>query len=257
MRLTGKVALVTGASKGIGRVIALSYAGEGADLAIISRDVSELKKVKWEIEGLGRKCVAVACDVREEEDVETLVKTVIAGFGRIDVLVNNAAAGMILIREDYLLETVRFWDINYDIWKTVIDTNLNGLFLVSRYVAREMIKRRKGKIVNILTRHETMTRKGFSPYGPSKAGAEALTMIMAKELEEHNVQVNGLAPGGPIRTAMMPKEPPDKVEKIMMMPEEIVPAAVFLASDESGSTTGQFILASQWNAEHKIAASTS
>ena len=252
MKLQNKVALVTGASQGIGRTIAVGYAREGASLIITSRSLARLELLRDEIEATGARCLPVSCDVRSEDEVQALVNVAIREFGRIDILVNNAALGMLVVREDYLLQTVRFWEVRYDAWKSIVETNLNGLFLVSKYVAKEMIQRRKGKILNLNTRRSTMSKKGFAPYGPSKAAVEAFTKIMAQELEEYGIQVNDLAPGGPTRTGMLPERIPSSLGWAPLVPEVILPAAIFLVSDESGSLSGQYILANEWNKEHNI-----
>jgi NAD(P)-dependent dehydrogenase (short-subunit alcohol dehydrogenase family) len=173
-------------------------------------------------------------------------------FGRIDVLVNNAGVGVIRVKQDFFQKPPGFWEVKPGDWREIVDTNLTGVFLVSKMVIPWMLLERKGKIINIGSTEFSHTAKGFGPYGASKAGMAAFTTIMARDLEEYGVQTFLLIPGGPIRTGMMPKEIPAELKSQILPPEVVVPAAVFLASDESLGLTGQTISAVQWNREHGV-----
>jgi 3-oxoacyl-[acyl-carrier protein] reductase len=246
MKLSNKIAIVTGAGRGIGRAIALGYAREGASLVICSRTDDQIRSVQEEIGHLGGRCIRWHCDVRREDDAKQLVERTLQEFGRVDILVNNAAVGMGVIRPDFMERPVPFWEIDATQWSQITDTNFKGVFLCSKAVVPQFIQQGSGKIINLTGGPAIFTRKGFSAYGPSKAGMEALTKVIAVELEEYGVCVNLLAPGGGTDTDLVPKKEPR-----LLKPEIVVPAAVYLASEEV-SYTGQIIRAKEWNEDRGI-----
>jgi NAD(P)-dependent dehydrogenase (short-subunit alcohol dehydrogenase family) len=233
MKLTNKVAVVTGSARGIGRAIAEAMAREGARVVVTDRDGEEAARTAGEI---GAAAVAVRADVSNPEDVQALFDEA-ASLGPISILVNNAGIGA----------TRLVVDIDLEEWERIIRINLTGAFLCSQQAARRMIAQGAGgKIVNIVSLSGQKGGVGRSAYGASKAGLEVLTKIMAVELAEHGVNVNAIAPG-PIMTEvgrkMHTQETVDAYHRLIPQrrygePEEIAAAAVFLASDDASYITG-------------------
>jgi 3-oxoacyl-[acyl-carrier protein] reductase len=162
--------------------------------------------------------------------------------GRIDVLVNNAARGMRFVNERFMTDPEPFWEADPMAWRMVIETNIVGVFLMSRAVVPHMLAAGRGSIINVTVNEATMTRRGFSPYGPSKAALEAMTRVWEAELEGTGVALNLLAPGGATATGMVPDDVPQSVE--LLDPDIIVPPALHLALAQS---SGARILATEWN----------
>ncbi len=184
--LTGKTALVTGASRGLGRDFALTLARAGADVAITSRSLDALAGTRGAIEQLGRRCFPVALDVRSPDSIAAAVASVHRDFAPIDLLVNNAGCN---IRKPAL-------EVTWDDWNTILDTNLRGVFFVAQAVARQMIERRAaGRIVNIGSVTSVAGYAGLAPYGASRGGVRQLTMSLAADWGPHGITVNCLAPG--------------------------------------------------------------
>ncbi len=207
MSLHPRVAIVTGGGRGIGRAMALALAGAGARVIVSSaRENAEIAAVADEAERRcgERRIVAMVADVTRDGDCARLVAAATDCFGRLDVLVNNAGRGMKYVSETFITEPTRFWDVAPETWRMVIDTNVVGPFLMARAAAPVMIAAGWGRIVNISMNHETMRRRGFSPYGPSKAALESETIIWAQDLAGTGVTVNALLPGGVTLTGMIP-----------------------------------------------------
>lgn len=238
MMLTDKVAVVTGASRGIGRSIALALAAQGADLVVAARSLPPLQELVVEIEALGRKALAVTADAAITEDAQRLIASAVERFGRVDILINNAG-----ITRDGLLLRMKDED-----WDAVLDTNLKGAFLLSRAAAKLMSKQRSGRIINISSVVGMMGNPGQANYSASKAGLIGLTKSIARELARRGVTVNAIAPGF-IETDMT-SELSEKVrqELTAQIPlgrlgqaEDIAQAVVYLASDHAGYITGQVL----------------
>ncbi|HVS53921.1 MAG TPA: glucose 1-dehydrogenase [Opitutaceae bacterium] len=239
--LTGKIALVTGASRGLGRHFALTLARAGADVAITSRSLASLDEVVREIAALGRRALPVALDVRDQASIAAAVAAVHAHFGRIDILVNNAGCN---IRKPAL-------DVTWDDWNTILDTNLRGPFFVAQAVAHHMVAAGRGRIVNIGSVTTVAGYAGLGPYGASRGGIKQLTMSLAADWGPHGVTVNCLAPGW-FKTAQTAAlyENAEWVrylaEKIPLRRpgaiDDLTGALLFLASDASGYVTGQTLL---------------
>lgn len=247
MKLNKKIAIVTGGGRGIGKAIAGAFAREGAKVVITAaRQRSEIDEVASSIGG-----TALLADVSKKDDVQHLVDTVVSEFGRIDILVNNAARGMKFINESFMTDPKPFWETDPDMWRMVIDTNVNGVFLVTRAVIPHMQKHRSGRIINISINHETMKRKGFTPYGPSKAALESMSIIWAQELESTGITLNILLPGGATNTGMIPDAFPESQRSKLIDPAVMGPPAVYLASDDASSINGQRIIAVEWQKEHE------
>lgn len=241
MRLQGKVALVTGGSRSIGRAIALGFAREGADVAVnYERDAAAAESAAREIEAMGRRALVVQADVSDSAQVAAMVRKVIETFGRIDILMNNAGG---VIRAP-------FFDISEETWDRVIDVNLKGVFLVSQAVARHMVEQGGGVIINTSSISAQVAYDELTHYQAAKAGVYMLTRGMAYELAKHNIRVNAIEPGlieTDLNRARLadPQVRSRRVGKIPLArpgrPEDLVGAAIYLASDESQFTTGAAI----------------
>jgi NAD(P)-dependent dehydrogenase (short-subunit alcohol dehydrogenase family) len=243
LELRDRVAIVTGGGRGIGRAIALAYAGAGADVVIsAARNVGEADEVAELGSSLPGSIDAVRADVSDVRDVERLVARTLEARGRIDVLVNNAARGMRFVNERFMTDPRPFWEADPEAWRLVIGTNILGVFLMSRAVVPHMLAAGRGSIINVTVNQSTMVRRGFSPYGPSKAALEAMTQVWAAELEGTGVHINLLLPGGATATGMVPDDVPDEVQ--LLDPEVVVPAALHLANAQS---SGERIIATEWN----------
>src|SRR6185436_19690204 len=239
--LTGKIALVTGASPGLGQTFARALAQAGADLVITSRDAATLKAFQTEIEAMGRKVLALQLDVREYESIQSMVQGCIANYGKIDVLVNNAGCN---VRKPAL-------EVTWEDWNLVLDTNLRGTFFVSQAVARHMIPKKYGRIINIGSVTCVAGYAGLGPYGASRGGVKQLTMSLADDWGIHGITVNCLAPGW-FKTAQNAVMYEDKewvdylCDRIPLkrpgQPQDLEGAIVFLASDASAYITGQTLL---------------
>ncbi len=240
--LSDRVAIVTGGGRGIGRSIALGYARAGADVIIsVARSRAEADAVVAESATLPGTIEAVQADVTVTGEVEQLVQRALALRGRIDVLVNNAARGMRFVNERFMSEPRPFWEADPAAWRMVMETNTVGVFLVARAVVPHMVAAGHGSIVNVTVNQQTMVRRGFSPYGPSKAALEAMTEVWAQELEGTGVVINLLLPGGATATGMVPDDAPEGVE--LLSPDIVVPGALHLATTDH---SGQRIVGAEW-----------
>lgn len=235
--LTGKTALVTGASRGIGRATAIELAKNGANVAINyagNKDLAE--EVVAELKQLGVKAIANQANVANGEEVQEMVKHVIETFGTLDILVNNAG-----ITRDTLMMRMKEED-----WDAVIDTNLKGVFHCSKAVMRQMMKQRAGRIINVSSVVGVLGNAGQANYVAAKAGVIGLTKSMARELANRNITVNAVAPGF-IETDMTEKLPAEVKEEMLKQiplarlgqPEQVAAVIRFLASEDSSYMTGQ------------------
>ncbi|MGH9035877.1 MAG: SDR family NAD(P)-dependent oxidoreductase [Acidimicrobiia bacterium] len=240
-RLAGKVALVTGASRGIGRAIALALAGAGADVALAARNVNDLKAVADEVAELGSRSVVVPLDVTDTVSVEGAVVAAVENLGRLDVLVNNAG----VISSAPVLET------DDQEWDRVMGTNLRGVFLCSRAAGRVLTAQRSGKVINIGSNFGIVAAPDYAVYCASKAAIHQFTRVLALEWAPFNVQVNAIAPGY-VATDFNAdvREDRELTERIVRRiparrmgdPAEIGPLAVLLASPESDFMTGSTLV---------------
>jgi len=239
--LTGQVALVTGTSRGLGQYFARALAKAGADLVLTSRTRASLAPFEAEIKALGRRAVSLELDVRSQESIEKMAAEAEAAFGQIHILVNNAGCN---IRKPAL-------DVKWEDWNTILDTNLRGTFFVAQAVARRMIAKGYGRIVNIGSVTSVAGYAGLAPYGASRGGIRQMTMSLAADWGKHGVTVNCLAPGWfrteqnkilyedqewvDYLTERIPLQRPGK-------PNDLDGAVVFLASEASCYVTGQTLL---------------
>ena len=241
-----KVAIVTGGGRGLGRAMALGLARSGFRVAITAaRMLDEIEAVASEAPS-GQIYPAVA-DVSSGSACAKLVEEVEARLGSVDVLVNNAGRGMRYVSERFLCEPTRFWETDPEAWQMVIGADVNGPFFMSRAAVPGMIARGWGRIINISMNHETMRRRGFSPYGPSKAALESETIIWAQDLAGTGVTVNALLPGGASLTGMIPNEVPQELREKLISPEIMVPPLLWLLSDAADDVSGKRFNASLWN----------
>jgi len=245
MKLRGKVAIITGAGRGLGRASAMEMAREGAHLVILSRTTREIEATSRMIERVGGKVLSLKADISRAADVKDAVDRVHSHFGNIDILMNNAA----------VTGPVKpLFEVAEGDWNTCMDINLTGYFLFSKAVIPHMIRQKRGKIINVTSGLGVMAMPLFGGYSIAKAGVIHLTKILAAELKAHNIQVNGLDPGV-MDTRMQeelrglgPEVLGDKIfaefsgykEKgLLKPPERVAKLAVFLASGESDSITGE------------------
>ena len=246
------VAVVTGGGRGLGRAMVLGLARAGFRvIATAARERAEIDAVAKEVE---RDCgearaIAVVADVTREDDCDRVVDTAVQRFGRLDVLVNNAGRGMKYVSDSFLTEPTRFWEITPETWRMVIDTNVNGPFMMARSAVPLMLKAGWGRIINVSVSQETMRRRGFSPYGPSKAALESETIIWSQDLADTGVTVNALLPGGATLTGMVPDAVSNEVRSTLLDPAIIVPPLLWLASLESDGVTGCRLIATRWRTD--------
>lgn len=235
--LEARVALITGASRGIGRAIALAFADEGADVAVnYYRDAGAAQEVAGRITALGRRAIVVQADVAREDQVRSMVEQVTVEFGRVDILVNNA--GFVTLAPVESMEVAA--------WDAMIATHLRGTFLVTRMVLPGMLARGDGRIINVSSQIGQIGREWFAHYAAAKAGIIGFTKSLAREVAARGVLVNCIAPG-PIATGIVPPtEGAPMRDHISLLPirrvgdvAEVAPTAVFLASDASTYYIGQ------------------
>lgn len=240
MKLKDKIAIITGPKRGIGKAIALAYATEGANIVLASRDLEGLKKVAKETEALGVKAIPVKADISRSQDINRMVQEAIKEFGKIDILVNNAM--------DIPVPTP-FLEISEEDWKYTIDVGLTGYFLCAQAVAKEMVKRRNGRIINITSGQGLIGIPFMAHYTACKGGIMSMTRCMASELSPLGITVNCIS-CGLTKTEFVEKNmPPDYQEffaqsvalRRLGVPEDYVGFAVLLASDEGSYITGETI----------------
>ena len=247
--LDGKVAIITGGGRGLGKAMALGMIAEGARVTITGssgpdedNSVAEQANQKAGVE----VALPAMADVTREEDCRRTLEATLSTFGGLHVLVNNAGLSQNLLSDNFRTDPVKFWAIDGATWKRVIDTNINGPFLMAKTVLPHLVGQSWGRIIQISTNHQTMRRPGYSPYGPTKAALETEVVIWARELEGTGITVNSLRPGGATDTAMIPYIPGgDRSD--LLSPQVMVAPAVWLASDASGHATSGRYCGADWD----------
>ncbi|KPK90919.1 MAG: hypothetical protein AMJ94_08245 [Deltaproteobacteria bacterium SM23_61] len=238
--LSGKIAIITGGGRGIGRAIALGLAKAGASVVVTSRTQKEIEAVAEEIQKSGGKALAVVTDLTVNDQLENLVQATVKEFGKIDILVNNAARSFLR----------SLLDLREDGWDKVFNTNVKAVWLLSRLVARKMMEQKSGRIINITTVGAEKAELGMAAYGCSKAALKMLTRCMAREWAQFGIQVNAVGPGLTKTDFSKPIWSNPEVAKHVSAaipmgrlaePEEIVGSVLFLASDAARFITGHSI----------------
>ena len=253
--LKDRVVLITGGGRGFGWFMAERLLQGGAKVALTGtrppEAFDEVCAKAEAIAGLGH-CIAIQADVREWADCQRTVDETLKAYGKIDVLINNAGRGSREYRIDYQGgDTTKFWDVPVEARRTVIDINLTGVYQMTKATVPHMIERKFGKVFSISTSLTTMIGNGLSPYGASKSGLETAHIVWARELAEHNVDVNILLPGGASDTdfipqTMVPGDVGSRGDKILPG-DVIVPPAVWLCTDETNGLTGRRVIAKFWD----------
>ena len=239
-------AIVTGAGGGLGAAMTAALADAGLGVAAV--DVNEAALSGLERDGSGRaaRILPLAADIRSPSACADVVGRTVKRFGRLDMLVNNAGVGLSSIREDYYVDNVMFWEVPDERWDAIIDVNVKGAFLMAKAALPALREGGRGRIVNVTTSMDTMIRRGWTPYGPSKAALEACSAIWAKDLEGTGVTVNVLVPGGPADTGMVP--PASAPDRSALVPPGVMKAPIsWLASRASDGFTGRRIVAARWD----------
>ena len=250
MRLQGKIALITGGGRGIGRAIALAFADAGADVAVTARTQSEIEAVATEIGGGGRQAYAVPCDVTDKEAVERMAAAVQDRFGRVDLLVNNAGTG----------RSASFFQTDLAMWNSMLALNATSMYLVTQAVLKGMVERKYGRVINIVSTAGKIPFRYCTAYVASKHAALGFTRALALELADSGVTVNAICPNWVGSTGLFEETIANIVkttgraasaavkaladmspQKRVMQPEEIAHVALMLASEDAGGITGQGI----------------
>ncbi len=246
--LSGLRAVITGASDGFGLSMSRALLRAGAEVALAARPGEKLERAGAALQAEGLKAHMLPMDVRSEASVAEAARWVEHHWGQPELLVNNAGLGMARCNPHFLTAPQKFFEIEVEAFQDMVNTNLMGYFTVAKYFAPLMIRKGRGRIVNISTGLQTMTRPGMAPYGASRAGAEALSRVMEQELREYGITVNILLPGGPARTGLLGTEPvPERMAAVLLPAEILDEAILFLASPEAEHISGARIIATEFD----------
>jgi NAD(P)-dependent dehydrogenase (short-subunit alcohol dehydrogenase family) len=246
--LTGTTVIVTGAAGGLGSVMTLSLAGAGANVAAFDLEASkpymdELLAAARDRQ-LGARVKPFWCDVRDPASAKAAVEAAVRAFGRVDGLVNCAGLGPVYRPGGK--EPLKFYEVDLEVWKSRVDTNLTGAFIMAKTVAPLLVAQKRGKIVNVTTSYSTMVRDGLTPYGQSKAGLEAASLIWSRDLAGSGVTVNILVPGGAADTRMVGREvEPDRAK--LVRPQVMAAPIRWLMSKEADGVTGRRFIGQDWD----------
>jgi NAD(P)-dependent dehydrogenase (short-subunit alcohol dehydrogenase family) len=232
--------LVTGGTSGLGRAMAEALARAGARVAVTSRSGERARSTAAE---LGAGAFGVELDVRDAGSVTAAIDATYEMFGGLDVLVNNAGIGMRTVNPQFMTDPQPFWDVTPGGFRDVLETKATGTFLVARVVVPRMLRAGGGRVVTISMSEQTMTRRGFVPYGPAGAAVEALARVMAADLADTPILANILLPGGATATGMLPDDVPDAVRANLLDPAIMGPPIVWLASADAAGVRDERIVA--------------
>jgi 3-oxoacyl-[acyl-carrier protein] reductase len=231
--------------------MALGLARAGANVVLTAAsnrdEIDQVAEEAAKNPSAGTVCPLLA-DVTDERDCQQVASEALREFGGLHILVNNAGRGMRFVSEKFFDTPTKFWETDPSVWRMIINTNINGPFLMSRAVAPHMMKQRWGRIINISINHETMRRSGFSPYGPSKAALESETIIWAQDLAGTGVTVNALLPGGATDTGMVPADIAPHLREKLLHPDIMIPPLLWLVSEAASEVTGSRFAANLWDA---------
>ncbi|MEE8349970.1 MAG: SDR family oxidoreductase [Acidobacteriota bacterium] len=248
--LKDRIVIITGAGGGMGSAMTLGLAARGAQVTAVDTNQDSLAALARAGEGNsgGGTVLPVIADITQPEECRKIVDQTLSHFGGMHVLVNNAGIGMQTIRSNYMNEPVRFWEADLDRWQRLMDVNWKGPFMLSSLAAPHLISQGWGRIVNVTTSLDTMHRRSYTPYGPSKAALEAASSGWAKDLGETGVTVNVLVPGGPTNTGFIPSDAPfDRAA--LVQPEVMVDPICWLASDDSDGITDCRFVGGNWDTD--------
>ena len=235
---------MTGGTSGLGQAMAQALARAGARVAVSSRDRARAQATAAE---LGDGALGVELDVRDAGSVSAAIDSVYGTLGGLDVLVNNAGIGMRTVNPRFMTEPQPFWEVAPAGFRDVLETKATGTFLVARAVVPRMLTAGGGRVVTISMNEQTMTRRGFVPYGPSGAAVEALARVMAADLAGTPVTANILLPGGATATGMIPDEMPDELRANLLDPAIMGPPIVWLASSDAAGVHDERIVAGEFD----------
>jgi NAD(P)-dependent dehydrogenase (short-subunit alcohol dehydrogenase family) len=245
--LRGVRILVTGSTDGLGLAMTEALLAVGAAVAVNGRDPDRVDATVAHLGGSNARAYPASFDVRDEAAVVVGIESAVAALGGLDVVVNNAGIGMRTVNPRFLTEPQPFWAVSAESFRAVIDTNLTGYFLVAKAAIAPLRASPSGRIVNISMNHATMRRRGFVPYGPSRAAAEALSRIMAADLAELGIAVNMLLPGGATATGMLPDGLDQAARDALLQPSIMGPPIVWLCSPEAAGISGERIVAAEFD----------
>jgi NAD(P)-dependent dehydrogenase (short-subunit alcohol dehydrogenase family) len=244
--LTGVRVLVTGSTDGLGLAMAQALVAAGAAVAVNGRDASRVDAVVDRLGGAPAGVRPAVFSVRDEGAVAVGVQAAADALGGLDVLVNNAGLGMRTVNPRFTTDPQPFWEVSPEGFRAVIDTNLTGYFLVARAAVEFLRAAPSGRIVNVSMNHATMRRQGFVPYGPSRAGAEALSLIRTADLAQVGIAVNQLLPGGATATGMIPDGVSEAARTRLLQPDIMGPPVVWLCSPLAEGVRGERIVATEF-----------
>lgn len=249
--LDGRVALITGAAGGIGQALARAFVAAGLRVVLCDTHEDGLFRLHGELGA--ERTLAVPLDVSDPAACREAVARTIARFGRLEVLVNNAAMGMSAVRADHMSRIVQIEDIAPVLWARFLAVNLSGPFYMAHAAVPGMRAQKFGRILNVTTSYFTMLNPGFSPYGPAKSGLEAWSTSLAGELKGSGITVNVVVPGGPTDTPMVPAEGPLADRSQLIRPQAMAPPMLHLASDAGAEITGMRFVAAKWDESVPVA----
>jgi len=242
-----RTAVVTGAANGIGRAIALDLARRGLALVAIDRDEARLASLRGQIEMAGGQARTFAIDL-VSADARSHLQILFDQVPKVDVLINNAGIGLGVIRPNYHADPIDFWEVDAEQWSTFLAVNVTPAFLLSRFYVPGMLQKGWGRVVTVTTSLGSMLRRGYVPYGPSKAALEALSACIAKDVEGSGVTSNVVIPGGITNTALVPEGAFDRAS--LLQPDIMLAPLAFLLGEEADAVNGRRFVAAHWAEDH-------